>query len=750
MVWTRWRLLSLASIAVAACGRTGLSISSDDDAVNARGGTTNTGGTGGRSSAGATGSGAVNGNGGASGTGGIPATGGATGRGGTSGVGGFVGVGGTPVSGGGGGAGTGLTSSSGSGGSAGLAGSANGVAGQGGEAGAPDVTCVVHVASTGNDANDGSTWGQAVASLTRALDLAPPGCDVWIAGSGTYLPTTGTDRGSTFHLQATKLRGGFTGTEHLASERTFSAPLPTLSGNIGDPLDATDDAYHVVTADGDVTLDYIAVSYGRADASPGDAGAAIRASSALTLTSCLVSDSYSLGNGAGILAHGALSIKGSTLTLNTAQGYGGAIFCDSQGPVVIDDTLFEDNAAYGGGGIYVETNQAGVAVTITSGTFIYNTADIAGAAILTHATVTLEIDDSSFDTNQANSGAVIASDGPLTLASSTLQNNVAGVSVVYAEDTTTVTLADFSHNQGKALLVEPFSDVCTLTVDRSNFTLNQGDDGGAIAAYSCPVEISNSGFDRDSASVFGGAIFCDAGSPLGVATSNFQDNTATAFGGAIYAMGGVALTSSAFTRNEAVQGGALVLVGTPSANVTNCTFMDNDAAQVGGAIYADSGAVHLISALIARNTAGDASAVIRTLGDLRLTNVTIADNTSGTLPALDVGGAILVENSILWHDTPSEFVLAAASLSSEDAGTQNLFSSNLSGTYPNLSAFDPIFVDATDELYQLGAGSPCIDAADDSRAPVTDIAGHYRVQEHSTSACPTCSVADIGAYERLE
>jgi len=658
MNWAWWLRFPLGLVAGAACGRTGILPPSDDDAVHLDGGR---GGDG---------------------------AGGTLVRGGTSATSG--GRGGTPTNGGGG-----TAPASGSGGTSGAP------DGAGGEAGAPDETCVVHVSSLGNDANDGSSWARAVASLARALAVARPGCEVWLAGSDTYTPAPGADRNATFHLQrGMALRGGFAGTERHASERLFGFPLPSLSGDVGQLGDATDNAYHVVSADDDVTLDYVAVSGGRADASANDAGGAIHAAGALTLANCVISDSYSKGNGGGVRAHGALDITGSTLTRNTAQNFGGALFSDGPGPLYVDDTLFEDDQAWDAGAIYVAESAAPVNVTLTNGSLLYNDAGDAGGAIVTEASVSLAIAHSLFEANQAGHGAAILSHGPLSVVYSNFTQNNATESdggTVFGETATSVTHTDFDLNDGGALVGWSQSGDCSLAVDGASFTSNQSATGGGITAYACAVQVTGSSFAGNTASFFGGAVFCDASSSLNVASSLFQANFAGAYGGAIHA---------------------------------------------GGA------PVHLVNTLIVKNTAAQEAAAVYAGAALSLTNVTVADNASPALASIDVSGAILVENSVFWNATPSEFTLGSATLTSEDAGTQNLFASNVSGTSPNLTAFDPDFADPANGDYRLRSSSPCIDHADDKRAPPADLLGNARVNEHATTPCPTCtSIADMGAYE---
>jgi len=104
-------------------------------------------------------------------------------------------------------------------------------------------------------------------------------------------------------------------------------------------------------------------------------------------------------------------------------------------------------------------------------------------------------------------------------------------------------------------------------------------------------------------------------------------------------------------------------------------------------------------------------------------------------------GSPTVTNCILWGDTGGEIY--------NDASTPTVTYSNVQGGYAgtgNIDA-DPLFVGAPSDLH-LGAGSPCIDAANGPVAPDYDQDGNGRVDDPNS---PNTGVgppwADMGAYE---
>ena len=77
-----------------------------------------------------------------------------------------------------------------------------------------------------------------------------------------------------------------------------------------------------------------------------------------------------------------------------------------------------------------------------------------------------------------------------------------------------------------------------------------------------------------------------------VEASRFVDNQ----GGACSVSGGASLDirTSAFTRNSAMEGGALAVLGTgPSVSIVSCTFEQNSATVAGGALLVTGGSVSL-------------------------------------------------------------------------------------------------------------------------------------------------------------
>ena len=138
--------------------------------------------------------------------------------------------------------------------------------------------CHVRAGGTGN----GTTWALAMGNVQQAIDVitAAGGGQVWIA-EGTFLPTSWPNGGSAARERHFSLRnsvtvlGGFPATGNPGLPDRNPATFPTvLSGDIGTPGNASDNAYHVfyhpgITLNASARLDGVTITGGNANGGPG-------------------------------------------------------------------------------------------------------------------------------------------------------------------------------------------------------------------------------------------------------------------------------------------------------------------------------------------------------------------------------------------------------------------------------------------------------------------------------------------------
>ncbi|KAG2454160.1 hypothetical protein HYH02_001195 [Chlamydomonas schloesseri] len=180
----------------------------------------------------------------------------------------------------------------------------------------------------------------------------------------------------------------------------------------------------------------------------------------------------------------------------------------------------------------------------------------------------------------------------------------------------------------------------------SAFTSNYGQgSGGAVMGSACRMQVEGSTFERNTAMDAGGAVYVihrrSATSsettlpPLKLMASNFTANTARgADGGAVLARnihadvtgcrfddnsapsgrgGGCAVdnnlrlaaTGNIFARNQASEGGAMLVAKTDNVTITGLTLVSNVASELGGGLsFARCPCVDVMHATVSNNTVG--------------------------------------------------------------------------------------------------------------------------------------------------
>lgn len=276
-----------------------------------------------------------------------------------------------------------------------------------------------------------------------------------------------------------------------------------------------------------------------------------------------------------------------------------------------------------------------------------------------------------------------------------------------------------------------FNDNVSPTVSNCVFKDNNAVYGGAIMNRESSTTIINCSFDGNSGSLSSGAIYNGDSSPT-IVNCRFLNNAAYASGAIFSAYSNVTIINSVFRGNISSLNGGAVVNSSTNSTILNSVFEGNSSGTYGGAVV---------------NTEG---------------NVVIANSTFSTNSANDQAGAVsnlqtsmTINNSILWGNSPDE-------ISSEDSSVSVVHSdvqgAGYDGSDGNIS-LDPVFVNADPDAasvdLHLQAGSPCIDAADDSLALLSDGEGLARYDDPSTDNCSDpgsgdteCDYyADMGAYE---
>lgn len=253
----------------------------------------------------------------------------------------------------------------------------------------PGGTSVIYVSPTGNDANTGESWGEALATISAAIETLPSeGGNIWVK-KGTY-NLTETITVSNF----AKLYGGFTGTESSLTERDISKIFTDNAAT----LNMTANAKRVMNIDtvNNVCVDGFILK-GAANVSGGGAGLRLSQSSgSVVVQNCQItgnSDSSADGAGAGVrMVSSNVAFINCEITNNLSQSTigGGGMYFDSTSTAVLTDLAISGNKtnANNGGGIYI--NASATPVRFENCRISNNSSALCGGGIYAVGSLTLK------------------------------------------------------------------------------------------------------------------------------------------------------------------------------------------------------------------------------------------------------------------------------------------------------------------------------------------------------------------------
>lgn len=255
--------------------------------------------------------------------------------------------------------------------------------------------------------NDHLSWGTASGDPSEVLGIANLNCSnisqVWFA-DGTYKPGSGgTDRYAGFAMRSgLAFYGGFQGKsrpgggESSLAQRNPSANISIISGEIGNPLDLTDNSYSPVNA--------------------------INTNASAVLNGFTITKGYSDWSGAGLYIQNASPTIADCIFTQNRAGYGGAVTLDAGSSPLFSSCTFDNNTAMWGGGAITVGDSATFTADLC--TFSNNSSAWGGAISGNNASINLRT--STLKNNHAtqyNGGAVDVNNVQLNLANSLLTGN---------------------------------------------------------------------------------------------------------------------------------------------------------------------------------------------------------------------------------------------------------------------------------------------------------------------------------------
>lgn len=304
----------------------------------------------------------------------------------------------------------------------------------------------------------------------------------------------------------------------------------------------------------------------------------------------------------GSLSGGAVQINGGRLTVrsgvfrdNATQSQGGGIYTRNGAVLIVEDTVFVDNDADNGAGIFANGD-----VTVRNTRFERNDAELRGAAMYvagTQSDVVLERVSLIDNASDGSGGGAI-----LFLGRDLQVNNLLATGNT-ALDGNGGVLATTGTGHGKS-----------VRITQAIFADNAADDGGALslADDEDPVELAHVAFVDNRSERQGGAIYTTGGL-IDIANVTFSGNVAGTDGGAIHLFGEeltlrqVTITGGAANRGSAISVGGSSAIS--SASMVNSIIDGNCRLQNTGTFTSLGGNVESQGNSCGLNQASDQAGV---------------------------------------------------------------------------------------------------------------------------------------------
>ncbi len=219
---------------------------------------------------------------------------------------------------------------------------------------ASDKASILYVSPTGNNKN-GKSWKNAYTSIQKAVDAAKENTEIWIK-TGKYQ-----EKVRLKNKKALYLYGGFSGKEKELNQRDI-VKYPTV-------IDGNKTAAHLLFLDHSeyTRIDGISIqnAHNNGEVMNGLGAAVVikGGGESVRIANCTIRDNYTIGNGAGFYISDGASplLVANTIENNEAHHNGGAIYTDCNAHNGYHTRLYhcniKNNKAQANGGIaYFQTN----------------------------------------------------------------------------------------------------------------------------------------------------------------------------------------------------------------------------------------------------------------------------------------------------------------------------------------------------------------------------------------------------------
>lgn len=371
------------------------------------------------------------------------------------------------------------------------------------------------------------SWSTAC-ELQTALFNATDGDQIWVA-SGTYKPTTSSNRETTFDLKnGVAIYGGFPADGGAWEQRDWLTNPTILSGDIGLGGYEEDNSYHVVTGisiNETANMDGFIIKDGYAMMEPNNLGAGVYINNGSPILTNITITGNSAIRGGGINNYYS-SPTLTNVTISENRGYGAGMYNEYSNPI-LNNVTFTENDASGclGGGMYNEYSNP----TLTNVSFIGNIGTYRGGGMYNDNSSPM-LQNTTFSGNYSQEGG--------------------GMS---------------NRNYSSPILIN------------CSFTGNSADRGGGISnkSYSSPI-IRNVTFNGNTADD-GGGMYNETNSNPSLINATFSGNTAINRGGGVLnaVSSRPTFLNVTLTANSAGTGGGMSNLQISGPNIKNSIIWGN-------------------------------------------------------------------------------------------------------------------------------------------------------------------------------
>jgi len=441
--------------------------------------------------------------------------------------------------------------------------------------------------------------------------------------------------------------------------------------NVGGPM---------LIADGTMITNNIA------SGTSGSGGGILSKADSVIITDAVVNNNIARRAGGGIeIIDGVLVMVDSDLNENfvltaAMPGNGGGLHVSGMSTMTtfINVNVMDNVAAQEGGGLW---NQTGSTMVVESSTITGNdgqgpAAHDGGGGIFNSGGTLLVCDGTILDDNHAtglsgSGGAILSTDGMVTVKNTDITNNVArragaGIEIIDGTlnvdssfvDANTITVIPNPGNGGGLHIT---GDATVANITNSTFSNNiVGSEGGGLWNNGGVMTISNTMVNDnvasgDDATNGGGGVFNDGGTLIinmnTMISNNLADGTSGSGGGVFSTDGAVTIDSTSIKNNIARRAGGGIEMINGSLDITDSELSSNDV--VIAAMPGNGGGLHVTGAMstinidnsqvVSNDAASEGGGLWNSTGTMNVTNTTLTGNRAfGNAP--DNGGGGIFNN----------------------------------------------------------------------------------------------------------